>query len=47
MIKQTLKNVQDTLTVKSLQLILKLASKKTRLGIKTRHKIRNILKNGK
>ena len=47
MIKQTLKTVQDTLTVKSLQLILKLASSKTRLGIKTKHNIRNILGNEK
>ena len=47
MIKQTLKTVQDTLTVKSLQLISKLASKKTRIGIKTKHNIRNILGNEK
>lgn len=47
MIKQTLKTVQDTLTVKSLQLISKLASSKTRLGIKTKHNIRNILGNEK
>lgn len=47
MIKQTLKTVQDTLTVKSLQLISKLASNKTRIGIKTKHNIRNILGNEK
>ena len=47
MIKKALKAVQDTVTAKSLQLISKLASKRTRLGIKTKHNIRNILRDEK